>query len=54
MTREERKINKEHCKGMPFDVKIQCWFTRNKEVITPIICSVLTSSITIIVLLIIG
>lgn len=42
MTREDKKRNKEHCKYMPLDIKIQCWWARNLDVIVPILVSVVT------------
>lgn len=40
VTREDKKRNKEHCKYMPFDIKLQCWWTRNLDIIAPILSSV--------------
>lgn len=41
MTREDKKRNKEHCKNMPLDIKIQCWWFRNLDVIAPILSSII-------------
>lgn len=41
LTKEEKKKNKEHCKCMPLDVKIQCWFARNKYEISTILGTLL-------------
>lgn len=39
MTREDKRQNKEHCKYMPFDVRAQCWWARNLDIIAPILSS---------------
>lgn len=41
MTREEKRINKEHCKNMPWDIKLQCWFYRNRDEIVEIVASII-------------
>ena len=43
LTREQREINKKHCKNMPLDIKIQCWWFRNLEIIVAIVVSATTS-----------
>lgn len=51
MTKEDKKRNKEHCKDMPWDIKLQCWFCRNREEIYVIIGTVISSSVSAILLL---
>lgn len=46
MTREEKRRNKEHCKGMSLKTKLQCWYFRNEEEIKVITLSAITSVIT--------
>lgn len=46
MTREEKKRNKEHCKGRRFNVRLQCWYFRNRMEITVVLLSVVTSILT--------
>ena len=46
MTREEKRKNKEHCKNLPFGIRLQCWWFRNLDLIVPILVSVLTSFVT--------
>lgn len=42
MNREMKKLNKEHCKDMPLDIKLQCWFFRNSKEIGIVLSTVLT------------
>lgn len=51
MTKQDKQLNKEHCKNDPWDIKLQCWWFRNLDVILPILLSVLTSFVTSIVLM---
>lgn len=50
MTREDKQRNKEHCKDMPFDIKLQCWFKRNKEEIADVIGAIVASVTTAIMI----
>lgn len=49
LTKEQRIINKKHCKNMPIDIKIQCWWFRNLEIISTI-AALATSSLLISIL----
>lgn len=51
MTREDKKINKEHCKDAPFKTKLQCWYFRNETEVKTVILSLITSVITHIVII---
>lgn len=51
MTREDKKRNKELCKFMPLDIKIQCWWSRNLDIIAPILSSVVASVVTSLLLM---
>lgn len=46
LTREHKKLNKEHCKNARLSVKIQCWYFRNREEIISILLSCITTIIT--------
>jgi hypothetical protein len=46
MTREDKKQNKEHCKGRPLKVRLQCWYFRNKTEIKISLISVIASLLT--------
>lgn len=50
MNREDKRRNKEHCKDMPLDIKLQCWFNRNKEEIAAVTGAVLSSVVTAVLL----
>ena len=54
MTREDKKRNKRNCKYMPLDIKIQCWWSRNLDMIAPILSSVLASLATSLLLMWLG
>lgn len=51
MNREDKKRNKKHCKYMPLDIRIQCWWSRNLDIICPIFVSVLASTATTLLLM---
>ena len=51
MTREDKKRNKEHCKGRPFKVRLQCWYFRNEIEIKTILLSAITSLVTFLIVL---
>lgn len=51
LKKEQKRLNKKHCKNMPFDIKIQCWWFRNYEIIIIIISSIITSILSILLLM---
>lgn len=51
MTREDKKINKEHCKDAPLRTKLQCWYFRNEIEVKTVILSLITSVITHIIII---
>lgn len=51
MTREDKKRNKEHCKGRPFKVRLLCWYLRNKMEIKTILLSAVTNIVTFLIVL---
>lgn len=54
MTREDKKRNKEHCKYMPLDVKVQCWWVRNLDIIAPILSSAASATIVCVIIILFG
>ena len=50
MTGEDKQRNKEHCKDMPWDIKLQCWFCRNREEIADVIGAIVASVTTAILI----